>query len=331
MPEADAATPRPLAVVGHQGARAQLRALGAHALLFCGPEGVGRRHVARWYAALLNCASRNQTGDPTGDPAEPCGRCDSCRLFEQDAHPDYREVAPPETTGSGKRQRRPEIRIGQLVPRAGESDEPLSSWLERRPAFRVRLGVIDAAERLNASAANAFLKFLEEPPSYCRIVLIAPSQQAVLATVASRCTPVRFGPVTFASGDDPHGANAYADLAPHPALRLGRVGALERSRAEREAFEEARERADRFVAALDGDLEGAFEAADALEKALTNPAPVDVGDLLREAVRERQPALAALAEDAFGRCETALASYANPGLAVQVLALELRAALGKGR
>lgn len=301
-----------LAVHGHERVREALRATTAHTLLFVGPEGVGRRAVARWYAALRNCAA---------DGAEPCGRCESCRLFEGDGHPDHREVSPKATTRTGRAKRRPEIVIDQLVPRKHGDPDPLSRWLEARPAFRRRVGVIDHAETLNAAAANAFLKMLEEPPGWATIVLVAPSPQAVLPTIASRSAVLRFGAVD---------TRAYEELAGHPGHRLGRIGELERARREPDAFRARLDAVGGYLAALPGSLEEALEAADALEKAWSAERDEQVADLLRERLRVLPGPLYAEAAEGLERCEEALAAYASPTVALQVLTLELRAALRRG-
>lgn len=297
-------------VRGHDAARAVLRALDAHTLLFVGPDGVGRRRVARWYARLRNCGA-------SGD--EPCGRCPSCRAFADDRHPDYREVGPRETTARGRSKRDPEIVIDQLVARPQGEPDPLGPWLERRPAYRLRVGVIDRAETLTQAAANAFLKMLEEPPSYARIVLIAPSPQALLPTIASRAAVVRFGTVAL----DPE---AYPDLPGHPALRLGQYGALERARADADGYAAARDSVTSYLRALPRGLEEALEAADGFEKSWLAAGDL-VPSLLREGLRGAPVSVQAEASDALDRCADALAAYAAAGLAVQVLTLELRALL----
>ncbi|MEZ4632858.1 MAG: hypothetical protein R2880_19465 [Deinococcales bacterium] len=154
-----------LNILGHEAILDFLPKLSAHSLLFCGPDGVGRRLVARWYAAFLNCQAVEK---------RPCGQCNSCQQILNAQHPDYREISPEMTTKSGRKSRQPQFRIDDLVPREGGNPEPLSPWLRQRPYYRCRLAVIDHAEGLNDSAANAFLKVLEEPPSYVKIVLIAP-------------------------------------------------------------------------------------------------------------------------------------------------------------
>src|SRR5690554_1162733 len=200
----------PWQLQGFQAARDLLLQLGKGGLLFTGPEGVGRRQLARWHVARLNCSEGG---------AEPCGRCASCRLWHG-GHPDYRDVAPAATTGSGRLNRKPEIRIGQLVPREGQAEESLSEWLERRPLHHRRVAVIDSADRLTTAAANSFLKMLEEPPSWATVILIAPDRHSLLPTIASRVTALRLGTVDT------------SDLEPadHPAHLLGTPGPLARPR-----------------------------------------------------------------------------------------------------
>ena len=297
--------------IGHEEVKAVLRRLRTHTLLFVGPPSVGRRRVARWYAALLNCERQE---------AQPCGRCPSCRLFESD-HPDYLEIAPETTTKTGKRSRKVQFRIDDLVLRKGGNPTPLGPWLETRPRFQQRVGVIDGADALNEQAANAFLKFLEEPPSYAVIILIAPSPQAVLPTITSRSTPVRFGTVDVTSLETP---------TPHPAARLGRVGDLLSAAAHPEDFRALVELVNAYVLTLEKGLEEAFEKADALEKAWSGEVRFDVAELLRARLSQLSPDAYAAALGALERCEDALAAYAAPGLAVQVLTLELREIVRSG-
>jgi DNA polymerase III subunit delta' len=290
-------------IQGHDNPKSVLRQLTTHTLLFCGPNGVGRRQVAKWYGAYLNCER------PTD---EPCWKCRSCQLFLEDVHPDYTETSPQLTTSTGRVSRRPEIKISQLVMREGESDGvPLGRWLEPRPSFKKRIGVIDSADTLNISAANAFLKTLEEPPSHAVIILIAPSPQAVLPTIASRSTVIRFGTVTI-------------ENTTHPTASLGRLGDVLTAQENPERFSELIQIIDTYLQSLDKGLENAFEAADALEKAWTNESTFDVAELLTARFRERSPALYATASDAVAKFEEALSAYAAPALAVQVMTLELR-------
>jgi DNA polymerase-3 subunit delta' len=291
-----------LPVLGHERELETLCGLRASSLLLVGPEGVGRRRAARWLAAWLNCQGR--------EDERPCGECVSCRRFAT-GHPDYREVSARETTTTGRRSLRPEIRIGQLVPRAGEED-PLSRWLEQRPAFRRRVGVIDGAERLTAAAANSFLKILEEPPSYATVVLIAPSTRAVLSTIASRCAVVRFGAVDTGS----------LGLPGHPAHRLGRPGPLLTPAHD---VSEALAEVEAFARAVDGSLEEALAAADALAARWQQAGGSDLAELLRERIRGLPGAARVRADDLVLAAEEAIAGYSPATLALRVLMLELRA------
>lgn len=233
-------------------------------------------------------------------------------------HPDYREITPDARTKTGRVSRRRELRIDQLVPRKDGDPDPLSRWLERRPQFTYRVGVIDHAEALNLNAANAFLKVLEEPPSYARILLIAPSREAVLPTIASRSTVLRLSTV------DPSLVNS-SHREHHPATRLGRPGDLLGADAHPEAFETLLGHVDRYLLSLEKGLEEALERADALEKAWTAEAIFDVPELLRARLSEWPPAHYVASLKALERCEQALQSYASPTIAVQVLTLDLRA------
>ncbi len=295
---------RPRSVLGHEDAKAVLKSIRARSLLFVGPSSTGRRLIAEWYASYLNCENRDA----------PCGHCSSCQRFPSD-HPDFLVIAPGETTSGGRLKRRREIRIGQLVSRTGEDNQPLSHWLEQRPLFKHKVGVIDQAETLTLSAANAFLKMLEEPPSYTSIILIAPSPQAILPTLASRCTVVRFGTVD---------TDLYRDLAPHPDLRLGRIGKLETARQDLDNFRELQHQVHDFVLGLSKDLAISLEAAETLQKAWDNTEESRSADLLREELRGLPAKLYAQAEDALARFEEALSAYVSAELAVSALTLELR-------
>jgi len=295
----------PSPLIGHEQVQALLRGLRAHTLLFVGPPRVGRRLVARWYAALLNCQQPEHS---------PCGVCESCRLFEEDTHPDYHELAPVSETKTGRRSRRPQLRIGDLVRREDGPERPLSSWLEARPRFHKRVGVIDGADTLSEAAANAFLKFLEEPPSYAVIILIAPSVESVLPTIVSRSAPVRFGAVEA----------SIATPEPHPAARLGRAGELLTAAAYPDVFSAQLSVIHSYLLALEKGLEEALEKADALEKAWSEEARFGVAELLRARLSEWPSGAYAAGLAALERCEEALEAYASPGVAVQVLTLELR-------
>ena len=302
----------PWQLLGHEDARSLLLGLPARALLISGPEGVGRRQLARWYSAALNCQEVTATGGP-------CGSCSSCVLW-QGGHPDHTEIAPQLVTGSGRLNRRPEIRIGQLVERQGQDEEPLSTWLERRPLFRWRVGVIDSAHLLTVAAANSFLKMLEEPPSWARLILIAPDRLSLLPTIASRVTALRLATVDTA-GWEP---------ADHPAHLLGTPGPLLQAAAQPEQWEEAAAAVDGFFSALSGPLTAALAAAADLEKLWLAPGGSDLPQLLRAGFRRFSPAARVAAEDALRDCEELLAAFVSPAVALQLFTLDLRAAADRG-
>ncbi len=297
-------------MIGHEEVRALLRRVRARALAFVGPDGVGRRRVAAWWAQWLSC-------EAPGD--EPCGACDSCRRARQGVHPDLIVKAPAATTRGGRASRRPLLTIDQMVPRdhPNADPEPLSRWLEQRPRYRRRVGVIDDAHTLNEPAANAFLKMLEEPPPWAAIVLIAPSAGALLPTLASRCLVVRFGAAP---------TDGFDDLAPHPALRTGRVGRLLRAREDPDVETALREAAASWVAALNGPLDEALAAGRAwLDLWLAHPerAPAE---LLLEHLRRDDPRRYPAALEALRAADEALRAYVSADVVAHALTLRVRRA-----
>ena len=163
----------------------------AHAYIFAGPEGVGKFMTAAAWADLLLCLQPASQGHGF----EACGQCASCRAWEGHAHPDffhiYKELR--EFTKDGKGKAAPvdmpvdvirEFLIGQVATRP---------TLSKRKVF-----VVSEAEKLNTSSQNALLKILEEPPSYCCIVLLCTRLEKLLPTTKSRTQIIRFGPVDHA-------------------------------------------------------------------------------------------------------------------------------------
>lgn len=301
---------------GQEAAMESLRELwakgtGPRTLLFAGPPGVGQYEAALWFLAYLNCGSSGE---------RPCGHCPSCTLVRDGAHPDFKAVWPSRVTGSGRLKQAPELRIDQLVPRERGEAEPLGPWLFSRPRFERRVGVIGDAETMNQAAANSILKILEEPPAWSTVLLLAPGPDALLPTVASRATTVRFTPV------DPTKVPALSrEAGGHPAVRLGRPGLLPHDAV---AAEAARAAAEGLLASVAGPLAGVLAAAEELTKAVTDGTVGEeaLGPLgwLRELTRAWGPAGHAASLDAIDECEEALSSYAQAGLACSVLALRLR-------
>ncbi len=164
----------------------------AHAYIFAGPEGVGKYKTAREWAKLLLCQEPHTKKDKSGAFADSCGSCESCTLLEAGSHPDYAHVYKEllEYTRDGKDKKTPvELPINVIR-------EFLIEQVAIRPALsQRRVFVISEAEKLNANSQNALLKVLEEPPSYCTIILLCTRLEQLLPTTKSRCQTVRFGPV----------------------------------------------------------------------------------------------------------------------------------------
>jgi len=150
------------------------RARLPHALLFVGPEGVGKRTFALKLAQALLCERV-----PEADLA-PCGTCPGCVQVAAGTHPDLLQVARPED--------RHELPIRVI--------RDLCLDLGLKPARGTRkVAIVDDADDMNDEAANAFLKTLEEPPSGSVLILIGTSTEAQLDTLLSRCRVVRFDPL----------------------------------------------------------------------------------------------------------------------------------------
>ncbi len=164
----------------------------AHAYIFAGPEGVGKYKTAHEWAKLLLCQKPHTKKDKSGAFADSCGSCESCTLLEAGSHPDYAHVYKEllEYTREGKGKKTPvELPIDVIR-------EFLIEPVAIRPALSQRkVFVVSEAEKLNANSQNALLKVLEEPPSYCTIILLCTRLEQLLPTTKSRCQTVRFGPV----------------------------------------------------------------------------------------------------------------------------------------
>lgn len=135
----------------------------AHAYLFSGVAGRVPLDVAVAFGAALVC---EQDG---------CGECEACLRVLHRAHPDV-ELLEPAGMQLLVEQVREAVRASSRRPVAGAR----------------RVIIVDGADRMNPTAQNAFLKALEEPPPSTTIILLAPSPEALLDTVRSRCREVTF-------------------------------------------------------------------------------------------------------------------------------------------
>ena len=169
-------------IIGHRRvvsllSRAIARETLPPALLLAGPSGVGKRRTALGLAETINCLQPVARGDLERDA---CGECASCKRIARGVHPDV-IVLEPGDMGSIKIEQ-----VRDVVDRAGY--RPFEG--------RRRVVIIDEADALVPPAQNALLKTLEEPPSASVFVLVSSMPDALLGTVRSRCSRLRFGPLS---------------------------------------------------------------------------------------------------------------------------------------
>ena len=145
-----------------------------HGLIFAGPEGIGKRTAALMAAKALNC-TRSQ-------PGEFCDDCPQCRKINGGTHPDVRRIEIEEDAS--------EIKIAQI--------RETLQMLDLRPfEGRSKVFIIDPANAMNTTAANALLKGLEEPPENSYFILLTTNVHTLMLTVRSRCQVYHFTPLSF--------------------------------------------------------------------------------------------------------------------------------------
>ncbi len=143
----------------------------AHAFLFCGPRGVGKTTCARILSKTINCEKPTKEG-------EACDKCQSCLSFNDGASMNYFELdAASNNSVDNIRDLVDQVRF---VPQTG----------------KYKVYVIDEVHMLSSSAFNAFLKTLEEPPSYAIFILATTEKHKILPTILSRCQIFDFKRIT---------------------------------------------------------------------------------------------------------------------------------------
>jgi DNA polymerase-3 subunit delta' len=233
-------------LIGQDAARtALLRAIGrghlAHAYLFEGPPGVGKRSAALGLAMALDCAAAPGTG---------CGVCEVCRRIEAGLHPDVPSFGP---SGAG----------GQIVVEDAKAILALArTRLHEAPA---RVIVVDDADAMNPSAANCLLKTLEEPLGGNHLILCSSAPDRLLPTIRSRTQRIRFRSL------DPAALLALGRARGVPAARAEIAAALADGSAARML---------EVAAAADDDGDGGpAEALRDLRRAIATPGAAGVFDL----------------------------------------------------
>lgn len=143
----------------------------AHAYLFCGPRGVGKTTCARIFAKTINCENPSAEG-------EACDQCNSCKSFNEGTS----------------------LNISELDAASNNSVEDIRTLVEQvrftPQAGKYKVYIIDEVHMLSQAAFNAFLKTLEEPPSYVVFILATTEKHKLLPTILSRCQIFDFKRIT---------------------------------------------------------------------------------------------------------------------------------------
>jgi DNA polymerase III subunit gamma/tau len=176
----------------------------AQAFLFCGPRGVGKTTCARILAKTINCQRLD-------DSCEPCGQCESCLAFQQNAS----------------------FNVHELDAASNNSVEDIRNLIDQvryppQAGSKKKIYIIDEVHMLSTSAFNAFLKTLEEPPSYAIFILATTEKHKILPTILSRCQIFDFNRIQI------------KDIADH----LSHIAQNESITAEYEALELIAQKAD---------------------------------------------------------------------------------------
>lgn len=158
-----------------------------HALIFAGPDGVGKQMFAERLAALLLCEKPAEANGAF----DACGACVNCELSQAGTHPDYHVVYRQ----LNKYHPNPTIRARKATQLGIDVIRHfLISPVGMRPSHAThKVFVVAEAELMNADAQNAMLKTLEEPPNNSHLILVTKSADSLLETIRSRCQLVRFG------------------------------------------------------------------------------------------------------------------------------------------
>ncbi len=140
-----------------------------HANIFEGPEGIGKRTLARYFAMAIHCES---------DDA-PCGKCPSCIKHQTKNHPDYMEVGPE---------------MGKKTISVGKIREAFSDLYVKPLISDKKIIFVPEADLCEATAQNAMLKSFEEPPPYGIIILAVKNPSSLLPTIRSRAAVYSLNP-----------------------------------------------------------------------------------------------------------------------------------------
>jgi DNA polymerase-3 subunit delta' len=255
---------------------AALAAGPAHAYLFRGPRGSGKRAAARSFAAEILAGTAE-------DPDDARRRA----LLDPSPHPDLVWLTPAGAQHMVEEVRERVIRAAAYRPFEGGK----------------RVFVIETAEAMRDESQNALLKTLEEPPAFVHLILLSSEPAALLETIASRCQPVDFAPLPYEAVEALMREDAAPGAGPDEIAAAARLAAGDVELARFLLTEEGRKlRADSTAMdwkALLADAEAAGEEAEAVTRAkLEDEKEVgmkrsarDIGDAAKRAGRRRRTEL----------------------------------------
>jgi len=168
--------------------RQALATARSHALVVQGPEGVGQFDLAMQLAQAWLCEA------PLPD-ARACDQCPSCHLFKARTHPDFQILVPEALReGLGLADDAEPAKESKTKPSREIKIDAVRSMLSFAQGSsargRAKVVLVHPADALNAVAANALLKTLEEPAGKLRFVLTSSAPEALLPTIRSRCQPI---------------------------------------------------------------------------------------------------------------------------------------------
>lgn len=169
------------------------------ALLFCGPSGVGKRKTALEFAKALNCLDESAR-----QKADSCGVCAHCRAIEQGIYPDVvvadflyqaRLKLKKEPSDSSYEEELEKELLKQQHIKVDTIRDITAKSQQKSATGGWKIFIVDEAQSMQAEAANALLKFIEEPPHQTVWILLTDKKAAMLKTILSRCQPLQFAPL----------------------------------------------------------------------------------------------------------------------------------------
>ncbi len=155
-------------------------------MIFYGPSGVGKATAALEFAKALNCLDSSCAAQ-----FDSCGFCQNCKHIDANTHPDiiFAGYAFQAALLDEELEKQQSMRV--------ETIRKLTASCQQKPVFaKWKVYIIDNAEKLIPAAANALLKFIEEPPPNTVWIFISSKKEVMLSTIKSRCQLINFAPLT---------------------------------------------------------------------------------------------------------------------------------------